>query len=64
MNGLHQNYHVDYSELIQQDTYKISSSTNAITVFNLFYDVFGYDEHTINGTAIHTESVVLIDIFL
>ena len=53
---------VDYSELIQQDSYKISPSTTAITVFNLFYNVFGYGEHTINGTAVHTESADLIGI--
>ena len=51
----------DYSELIQQNSYVISPSTKALTVLNLFYDKFGYGEHSINGTAIHKESANLID---
>lgn len=55
---------VNYAELVQDDYYKISSSTDAITVFNLFYyeSGFGYGEHPINGTAVHTESANLIGI--
>lgn len=51
---------VNYAELVQDDSYKISSSTDALTVFNLCYNSFGYGEFNISGTATHTESANLI----
>jgi hypothetical protein len=51
---------VDYSDLVCSDCYKIDSSTDAITVFNLFYREFGYGDFDISGNATHTESAVLI----
>lgn len=53
---------VNYAELVQDDSYKISSSTDALTVFNLCYNSFGYGEFNISGTATHTESANLIGI--
>lgn len=51
---------VDYSSLITEGNIKIPNSTPAITVFNLFYDKYGYGEFTLNGTGIHTESTTLM----
>lgn len=52
---------VDYTELVQDDSYKIPSSADALTVFNLFYNTFGYGEFSVSGTATHTETEKLIE---
>ncbi len=52
---------VDYSKLVQDDAYKISSSTDALTVFNLCYNVYGYGEFSVSGIATHTESATVIE---
>ena len=52
---------VDYSNLITEDGYKIDSSVDALTVFNLFYNVYGYGEFEISGSAEHSESSKLIE---
>ena len=53
---------IDYSMLVHSDGYRIDTSVDALTVFNLFYDKYGYGEFTINGTAKHSESALLINI--
>lgn len=52
---------VDYTVLVQDDSYKISSSTDALTVFNLCYNIYGYGEFSVSGTATHTESAQIIE---
>ena len=49
----------DYSSLIKSDCYNIGADVNALTVFNLFYDTFGYGDFDISGSASHTESATL-----
>ena len=52
----------DYSNLVYSDCFKIDSSADALTVFNLFYDTFGYGDFDINGTASHSENATLIGV--
>ena len=49
----------DYSSLIKENTYVIPASVDAITVFNLFYNKYGYGDFNITGNAIHTETAIL-----
>jgi len=52
----------DYSALVKSDKYEIESSTDALTVFNLFYNTFGYGEFNVSGSATHSESASLIGV--
>lgn len=49
----------DYSHIIQDDQYIIPVNTPALTIFNCFYNEFGYGEFDINGQYSHTESATL-----
>lgn len=51
---------VEYSKLVYTNYYKIPSSADALTVFNMFYNEYGYGEFNIDGTAEHSESSDLI----
>lgn len=51
----------DYSSLVKEDKYAIPSSAEAIVVFNLIYNEFGYGEHEITqGSGVHTESKTVL----
>ena len=52
--------HEDYSSLIKDNRYEISSDIPASLVFNLFYDKYGYGTFDIQGNATHTEKTVLM----
>lgn len=52
----------DYSSLIKNDMYKIGADVNALTVFNLFYDKYGYGDFGISGIAFHSENATLIGV--
>lgn len=54
---------VDYSSCVYNTCYKIPSSEDALTVFNLFYNEYGYGEFNVEGTAEHCETTKLIGVY-